>query len=82
MPAALCHIDFAADDGLDVPLAGFVEEIRGGEEIAVVGNGHRGHFLARCLVQQLGGLTSSVEQAEIGMNVQMNELGLTHGPPF
>src|SRR5713226_5572453 len=42
MPAALGHVDFAADDGLDVALAGFVEKIRGGEEIAVVGDSHGG----------------------------------------
>jgi hypothetical protein len=34
--AALRDIHFAADDGLDVALAGFVEEICGGEKIAVV----------------------------------------------
>jgi len=46
MPAALRHIHFAADDGLHVALAGFVEKIGRGEQIAVIGDGHRRHLLA------------------------------------
>jgi len=80
--AALGHIDFAADDGLDVALAGFIEEIRGGEEIAVVRDRHCGHLLAGCFIQELGGFASSVEQAVIGVDVKMNELRLAHGTRF
>ncbi len=82
MPAAFGDIDFATDDGLDVALAGFVEEIRGGEEISVVGDGHGGHLLAGRFIQKLGGLASPVEQAVIRMNVKMNELRLAHGTRF
>ena len=82
MAAAFGHIDFAANDGLDVTLARFVEEIRSRKEIAVVGNGDGGHFLARCFIQKLGGFASPVEQTVIRMNVEMHELRLAHGTPF
>ena len=49
--AAFGHVHFAANDGLHIALAGFVEEIGGGEEVAVVGNRHRRHFLARSFVE-------------------------------
>ena len=82
MAAALGHVDFAADDGLDVALAGLVEKIRGGKPITVVCNGHGRHFLAGRFIQELGGFASSIEQAVIGVNVKMNELRLTHGTRF
>src|SRR5215467_1254989 len=78
VPAALRDIDFAADDGFHVTLAGFVEEISSGKEIAVVGDGHGGHLLAGGFVQQLRGFASPVEQAVIRVYVQMYELRLPH----
>src|SRR5580704_18471304 len=80
--AALGHIDFAADDGLDVTLAGFVEKICGGKEVPVVGNGYGGHFLPRSFIEELGRFACPVEETEIRMNVKMNELRLTHGSRF
>ena len=80
--AALGHIDFAADDRFDIALAGFVEKISGGEEIAVIRHGHGGHFLPRSFVEQLRRFACSVEQTEIRMNVKMNKLRLTHGSRF
>src|ERR1700690_1659344 len=77
--AALGQVNFAADDGLDVALAGFIEEIGGSEEVAMVGDSHGRHFLARSFVEQLGGLASPVEKTEIRVDVEMNELRLTHG---
>ena len=77
--AALGDVDFAADDGLYVALAGFVEKICGGEEVAVIGDGHRGHFLAGGFVKKFGGFARAVQQAEIGVNVKMNELRIAHG---
>ena len=78
VPAALGDVDFAAEDRLDVALAGFVEEIGSREKIAVVGDGHGRHLLARRFVEQLGSFAGTVEQAEIGVHVQMYELGLSH----
>ncbi len=82
MPAAFRYVDFAADDRLDVPFARLVEEIRCGEEIAVVGDGHGWHFLPRSFIQQLRSFAGPVEQAVIGVNVEMYELRLPHGPRF
>jgi hypothetical protein len=79
VPAAPRNVDFAPDDRFYVALACFVVEVRGGKQIAVVGDGHRRHFLPRRLVKKLRGFASTVEQAVIGMNVKMNELRLTHG---
>src|SRR5713226_7985915 len=72
MAAALGEVDFAANDGLDVALAGFIKEIRGSKEIAVVGDSHGGHLLAGRFIQKLGGFASPVEQTVIRMNVKMN----------
>src|SRR4029077_4925188 len=82
MAAAFGKVELAANDGLDVALAGFIEEIGGGKEIAVVGDGYRGHFLAGRFIQKLGGFTSPIEQTVIRMKVQMHELRLAHGTPF
>src|SRR5215470_4882051 len=76
--AALRDIHFASDDGLDVALACLIEKIRCGEQIAVIRDSHRGHFLPRSFVEKLRGFAGTIEQAVIGMYVQMNELGLTH----
>jgi hypothetical protein len=79
MAAAFGDVDFAADDGLDVALAGFIEKVGGGEKIAVIRNGHRRHLLAGGFVKKLAGFARAVEKAEIGMNVEMNKLGIAHG---
>ena len=80
MSAAFGDIHFAADNWLYVTLAGFIEKICGGKQISVVGNRHGWHFLAGCFVQQLAGLASSIKQAEISVNVQVNEFWLPHEP--
>src|SRR5690242_620645 len=72
--AAFRNIDFTADDGLDVTLARFIKEIRSGEEIAVVGDGHGRHLLARGFVKKLGSFARTIEKAEIGVDVEMNKL--------
>jgi len=76
--AAFGDIDFATDDGFDVSLAGFIEEIGGGEQIAVVCDGDGGHFLAGGFVKELGSFAGPVEEAVIGVDVQMDELGIAH----
>jgi hypothetical protein len=67
--ASFGQIDFATDDGLYVALAGFIEEIGGGEYVAVIGNSHRGHFLARGFIEEFGGFAGSVEEAEVSVDV-------------
>ena len=82
MTAAFGDVNFTPDDGLHVAFAGFVEKISGSEKIAVVGDGHRGHFLAGCFIQEFGSFASPVEQTVIRVNVEMHELRLAHGTPF
>ena len=82
MAAAFGDVHFAADDGLDVALASFVEKISRGKEIAMVRDSHGRHFLAGRFIQELGGFASSIEQAVIRMNVKVNKLRLTHGTRF
>src|SRR5271157_614952 len=77
--AALGEVNFAADDGLDVALAGFMEEIGGGKEVAMVGDGHGRHFLARGFVEKFGDIASAVQQAEVCVDVQVNKLRIAHG---
>jgi hypothetical protein len=48
----------------------------------MIGDGHGGHFLAGRFIQKLGGFAGPIEQAVIGVNVEMNELRLAHGGPF
>ena len=79
---ALRHVDFAANDRLDVALASFIKEIGSSKEIAVIGDGYGGHLLAGRFIQKLGRFAGSVEQAVIGVNVKMNELRLAHGTRF
>jgi hypothetical protein len=45
----------------------------------VIRNGHGGHLLAGGFVKKLAGFARAVEKAEIGMNVEMNKLGIAHG---
>src|ERR1700724_1964390 len=82
MAAALRDVYFAPDDGLHVALAGFVEEIGRGKQVAVVCDRHGGHFLPGRLIEKLCGFASTVEQAVIRMNVQMNKRRVIHGPQF
>ena len=77
--AAFSDVDFATDDGLDVALTRFIEKIGGGEKIAVVGDRHGGHLLARGLVEKFGGFARTVEKAVVRMNVEMNKLRIAHG---
>src|SRR5258708_14924257 len=77
MAAALGDVHFAADDGLNVALAGFIEEIGGGEEIAMVRDSHRRHFLAGRFIQKLRGFANSLEQAVIPLNTKQKKNLLT-----
>src|SRR5256885_17191356 len=56
MAAAFGYVNFAANDGLDVALAGFMEKIGSGEKITMVGDGHGGGFLGGCFIPKPGGV--------------------------
>src|ERR1700730_13024698 len=82
MATASRHIHFATDDGFDVALARFVKKVCCGKKIAMIGDGHRRHFLAGSFVKQFAGFASPIQRRETGRNVRGNKLRLTHGPRF
>src|SRR2546430_13612085 len=82
MAAAFGYVNFAANDGLDVALAGFIEKIGSGEKIAVVGNGHGGQFLARSFIPKLGGFANPLEQTVIPMKLKMHATRVGPGTPL
>ena len=73
VPALLGHVDLAADDRGDPALAGRVVKLDRAEEVAVVGHGQRGHPQARRSLGELVYLGGAVEQAEVGVIVEMDE---------
>jgi hypothetical protein len=77
--ATLGDVDFTADDGLDVALGGFIEEISSGKQVAMVGDGHGGHFLPGRFVEKFGSFARAVKKTVISVNVQVNKLRVCHG---
>jgi hypothetical protein len=75
-------IDFATDDGLDPVCGGLVIEIRSGEEVSVIGNGHRGHAPPGGFRDELGSFTSAVKETVVGMQMKVNEPRLAHARTF
>ena len=73
--AAVGDVDLAADDGLDPPRACLVVEGDGREEIPVLGDGHRGHSQGLDLIQHLSDAAGAVEERELGVQVEVHELG-------
>ena len=79
-PAAGCEIGFAPDDGLHPVGGGFFVEINGAEEVAVIRDGERGLVKVPDLPEKRIQLIRAVQQAVLGVEVQVNELR-RHGPP-
>ena len=67
MPAASRDVDFAADDRLHATRGGFVIEMLGGKQIAVVGDGHGGHMAPRGFAHQFTNFAGAVEKAVVGV---------------
>jgi hypothetical protein len=55
-----------------------VIEVRGGEEIAVIGDGDGGHPSARCFGGQFANFASAVEKRVVRVEVQMYEVRIRH----
>ena len=73
--AARRDIAFAADDRLDTGFNGFAVEIDGAEHGAVIGEGHRFHAELGDPLQQIGDPNRAVEQAVLGVDVEMDKFG-------
>jgi hypothetical protein len=69
------HVDLAAQDRVDAALARRVVEHHRREHVAVFGDGQRRHAHLLRLVEQLVDAACAVEQRELGVQVQMDELG-------
>jgi hypothetical protein len=78
VPAAACHVYFAADDRLHAPRRGLMIELLGGEQIPVIGDSDRGHAATGRLGDQFLDITGAIEQAVVGVQVQVNETRSTH----
>jgi len=78
MAASERHIGFAPDDGFDSRIFGFAIELDRAEHVAMVGHGH-GRLTERLdLLHERLDLIRAVEEAELGMQMEMDE-GRSHG---
>ena len=67
-------VHFAADDRLYAVRGGLMIKIRGGEKIAVVRHGDRGHPAARGFGGQFADFAGAVEKRVIRVQMQMYEI--------
>ncbi len=74
-PSSRRHVELAADDRLDAGLLGGQVEVDRAEEIAVIGQGDGREVQVLGLLHQLLELGGPVEQAVLGVHVQVDELG-------
>ncbi len=79
-PAPGGDIGLAAEDGLDAPGPGLLEEGDGPEDVAVVGDGHRRHPVLKRRLGQVGDLETAVQDAVLGVVVEM-DIGELHVIP-
>jgi hypothetical protein len=70
----LRDVHFTADNGLNSRACCRVIEPDGSEQIAMIGNGHRGHAIAGRGLRKHVVVDSAVEQTESRMQVKMDEL--------
>ena len=66
----------AADDRLHAGLCGALAELERGKQVGPVGDGHRGHALARDPRDQLGQTHGAVEQRIAGTHPEVDEGGV------
>lgn len=74
LPAAGREIGFTPDDGLHPLGGGLFMEVDGSEEVAVVRDGERGLLKFPDLPEKRIQLIRAVQQAVLGVEVQVNEL--------
>ena len=72
------QVELGADDRLDLALQGFFIEIDRAQDGAVVGQGHGGHLEIAGFFQQVVDLQGGIEQAVLGMQVQVDEALHSH----
>src|SRR5690348_5416009 len=72
------NVNFAADNRLHVVRGSLMEEICRREEVSVISDGDRRHFLPGRLGGQLADFASAIEQRIIRVHMQVYEFGRTH----
>ena len=72
------HVQFAADDRLDPGFLGFEVELDRAEQVAVVGHRDRRHLERAGLADEAVDLIRPVEEAVLGVDVKVDELGARH----
>ncbi len=82
MPAALGHIHFAADDRLHAArLRRLVKRLRS-KQVAVIGDRNGRHLAPRRLIHDLFEVASSIQQAIVCVQMQVNESGIFHAERY
>ena len=66
-------VGLASDDRFDPVLGGFAEKLDRAKHVAMVGDGHRGHARGVGVLEQRLDLVGAVEEAVLGMDVEMGE---------
>src|SRR3990172_8471101 len=77
--AFLGNINLAADDRFNVARFGGFVKFRRSKKVPVICDGNRRHSIGYSLFDQGRDLASAVEQAVVGVQMQMNELISRHG---
>lgn len=75
----LGDVNLATDDRLDAARRARLMQLDRTKHVAVIGQRDRRLFVCLTRLDQVGNPVGSVEQAVLGMDVQMNELGSGHG---
>jgi hypothetical protein len=76
------HINLASNDGFEVFGFRFLVEVDGPEHVAVIGDGYRRHTELGGALEQVIQANGAVEEAVLGVNVQMHERIGTHVTPI
>jgi hypothetical protein len=74
----LADVEFTTDDRLYSGFMRRIDEMHGAKNVAVVGHGDCGHAEFLHAMAKLFDVASAVEHGVIGMEVQVDELGLRH----
>jgi hypothetical protein len=77
--AVFGDVDLAAEDRLDAVLLGLLDELTAPARAPVVGEPRRRHLELGGPRRELGNPARPVEDRVLGVDVQVNERGLTHG---
>ena len=73
------HIHLAADNWLDTGRTGLLVKFDGAEHIPMIRHGQSRHSESGRLLNQFVDRVGAIQEAVMGMTMQMNEIGMLHG---